>query len=207
MHMHSEWLGNTTYGGWETVTEGLGTDSVVYSFGVGTDMSWDLELIRRFGCRVYAFDPNPVAVAFVGAQTLPSELRFTPTGIAAYDGTQSFWGREGKVSTSTVKKIGGREDLPVRTLETLMRERGHERVDVLKLDIEGSEFSVVPRIVSLPIRQILLEMHTRFYRHGWKGLRRMWGWYLARRLFRALKRSGFVLVNEAGDDYTFYRPL
>src|SRR3989344_3995520 len=149
----TEFLGGKEYGGWETVVDGLHKGSVVYSFGVGEDLSWDLAMIERFHCTVYAFDPNPVAVRHVAGAALPKELVFAPLGIASYDGIQTFWGREGKVSTSTVKKIGKREDLPVKTLATLMRERGHTHIDVLKLDIEGSEFGVVPRIAALPISQ------------------------------------------------------
>ena len=33
-------------------------DSVVYSFGVGTDVSWDKEMIQRFDVTVHAFDPR-----------------------------------------------------------------------------------------------------------------------------------------------------
>ncbi len=33
----------------------------------------------------------------------------------------------------------GRFHLPVRTLRSLMKELGHDHLDVLKLDVEGSE--------------------------------------------------------------------
>ena len=49
----------TEYGGHTLATAGLHTGSVVYSFGVGEDVSFDVALIQRFGSIVHAFDPTP----------------------------------------------------------------------------------------------------------------------------------------------------
>ena len=48
----------TTYGGYAVVPAALGPESIVYSFGVGQDASFDLALIERFGATVHAFDPT-----------------------------------------------------------------------------------------------------------------------------------------------------
>ena len=48
---------------WAIWTEPLSTGSVIYSFGVGDNVAWDLEMIRRFGCTVHAFDPTPASTA------------------------------------------------------------------------------------------------------------------------------------------------
>src|SRR5262245_54899591 len=54
------------YGEWKTVTSPpLNKDSVVYAFGVGHEASWDLEIIKRFGCDVHAFDMAPGVIAWV----------------------------------------------------------------------------------------------------------------------------------------------
>jgi FkbM family methyltransferase len=203
--MPMEFIGDLAYGGRHTVTEGLDKNSVIYSFGIGTNVSWDLELIKRFGCKIYAYDPNPIAAHFIKQSNLPDNFIFKPVGLASYDGVQYFYGRKGKVSTSTVKRIGERASLPVRRLQTLMQENGHAAIDVLKIDIEGSEFFILPAITSLPVRQILVEIHTHFYRHGLKGLRRLWGKYLTARALRALKRSGFTLKKQDNEEDTFLR--
>ena len=43
-------------------TKDLNSKSVVYSIGIGTDASFDLELINTFNCEIYGFDPtqNPL---------------------------------------------------------------------------------------------------------------------------------------------------
>ena len=53
-----EFLGSD-YGGWCICPENLTADSVVYSFGVGEDISFDLALIERFGLRVMLLIPTP----------------------------------------------------------------------------------------------------------------------------------------------------
>jgi hypothetical protein len=47
------------YGGWDVVLDGITKDSVVYSFGIGDDASFDLELIDRYNLVIHAFDPTP----------------------------------------------------------------------------------------------------------------------------------------------------
>ena len=63
-------LGDLNYGGYMLPESLLGEDSVCYLAGTGEDISFDLGVIARFGCRVYALDPVPRA-----ASTSPSRRR------------------------------------------------------------------------------------------------------------------------------------
>lgn len=47
---------------------------------------------------------------------------------------------------------------------SIMRELGHTQIDLLKIDIEGSEFSVIEDVLNnnVPVRQICVEIHDRF---------------------------------------------
>ena len=53
----------------------------------------------------------------------------------------------------------------MRTLHTLMRERGHTWVDLLKMDIEGWEWTVLDGIIRkgspLPVSQAQIEFHVK----------------------------------------------
>ncbi len=56
--------------------------SVVYSFGVGRNLAWDVEMIRHFGVTIHAFDPTPGAVEWATTTRLPENVHFHPVGAA-----------------------------------------------------------------------------------------------------------------------------
>jgi FkbM family methyltransferase len=193
------------FGGWSIRPEGLGPASVVYSFGVGDNVAWDLEMIRRFGCTVHAFDPTPASVAWVARQSLPPQFVFHDCGIASYDGTLDFYPprKEGNTHYSHERRgrwfdrrkpVGGR----VERLSTIMRRLGNDHIDVLKIDVEGSEFEVIPDVVqsAIPVEQLLVEIHYRFRSRSFRQ---------GMALIDRVKASGMrcVHVSERGFEFSF----
>jgi FkbM family methyltransferase len=158
----------SAYGGWDVVPDGLGAGSIVYSFGVGEDISFDLELIRRFGCTVRAFDPTPRSIEWVRMQDIPSQFVLHEYGIAATDGEITIYPPENPayVSHTMIPGLSDRPGIlvPVKSLGTIMKTLGHERIDLLKMDVEGAEYEVIEGLVDSPVRpgQILVEFHHRF---------------------------------------------
>ena len=157
------------YGGWDIVTTGIDTHSVVYSFGVGEDASFDLALIEKFNLVVHAFDPTPKSIEWVKRQRLPDRFVMHDFGIAAFDGDVAFNPPEnpGHVSHTLLERPSTKAkaiSVPVKKLGTIMKELGHDRIDVLKMDIEGAEYDVIGDISQSDIRprQILVEFHHRF---------------------------------------------
>ena len=71
----------TEYGAHTVCRDGLSANSVVYSFGVGEDASFDLELIGRFGCTIHAFDPTPRSIAWVAGQCRPRPFGADPSNV------------------------------------------------------------------------------------------------------------------------------
>jgi len=161
-----EFLG-TAYGGFGAVLDGVGPQSIVYSFGVGEDVSFDVALIQRTGASVFAFDPTPRAGAWVASQALPPQFRFFPYGIATYDGTARFFPPidPAHVSHSLLSSGFGANpiEVDVRQISTLSAMLGHRRIDLLKMDIEGAEYDVLDDVLAcgLPVHQILVEFHDR----------------------------------------------
>lgn len=191
------------YGGWPVLPDRLGPESVVYSFGVGEDVSFDLALIARFGVRVHAFDPTPRSRAWIERQALPERFTFHPVGIAAHDGTARFHAPtiQDHVSYSVLDEAhvqGETVEAPVRRLATLADELGHERVDVLKLDVEGAEYEVLDDLMDadVAIGQLLIEFHHRFASVGLQATRD------ALRLLHARGWRIFA-VSPSGEEYGF----
>src|SRR5271156_955138 len=117
---------------WTIVTSDLQPNSVIYSGGVGEDITFEQELIRRFGVTIHIFDPAPVAARTVALANTEG-LLFRPVGLAASSvGTFSIGGG---TASSTWLKAGGSETLPCTNLTREMEINGHDSIDLLKIDI------------------------------------------------------------------------
>lgn len=154
--------------GWPVLPGLMNSDSVVYSFGVGSNVDWDLEMIDRFGVQIHAFDPTPESIEWVARQQLPREFHFHDYGIAAFDGVLNFYPpkKPGRINYSQDKRKFNQSDQPqvagqVCRLSTILRRLGHARIDVLKIDVEGTEFDCLPEILNarIEIGQLLVEVH------------------------------------------------
>ncbi len=166
------------YGGYWLDASMIDSGAVVYSLGIGEDISFDLSLIERFGVDVQAFDPTPKVKKWLAAQSLPRQFHFREVGIAGHDGEETFYlpPRENWVSHSVMQaRQYGRASLrfPVMRLSTAMQLLGHRRIDVLKMDIEGAEYAVIEEIVGerIPLKQLLVEFHHRLSSVGTRKTR------------------------------------
>jgi FkbM family methyltransferase len=143
------------YGGWYVPVALLGRDSVVYSVGVGEDVTFDAELHRRCGCIIHAFDPTPRAQRYV-ERIQPAGITFHPYGIWSSEGTVRFYAPQDPSHVShSILNLQGTEAFfegEVRTLRAAMEELGHQRIDLLKMDIEGAEYAVLYDMLATGVR-------------------------------------------------------
>lgn len=157
------------YGGWDVVTTSIDSHSIVYSFGVGEDASFDTALIKKFNLTIHAFDPTPKSIEWVKRQRFSDRFVMHDYGIAAFDGVISFYPPENPdhVSHTLLDRPSTKAkaiSVAVKKLSTIMNELGHDQIDVLKMDVEGAEYDVIKDIDKAGIRpqQILVEFHHRF---------------------------------------------
>lgn len=165
LEMPSVFLGSA-YGGYAVCLDRVSEQSVVYSFGVGEDVSFDIAIMERFGVTVHAFDPTPRSIAWVEKQHLPERFVMHPWGLAAYDGVARFSPPENPdhISHTVLERSrasGPAIEVPVYKLSTIAARLGHQRIDVLKMDVEGAEYEALDDIVraEIPVGQILVEFH------------------------------------------------
>ncbi|TWU55489.1 FkbM family methyltransferase [Rubripirellula reticaptiva] len=197
----AKYLGSV-YGGWPVIPSLINADSIIYSFGVGQDISFDLAMIELFHCKVQAFDPTPICKEWISQQSLPPKFFFHPIGVAGQDGTITMYLPivEGSVSCSEqqTSRIQSSVQVPVQRVETIMREQNDAHIDVLKMDIEGSEIGVIDDLIKTLIRpgQLLVEFHHRINRSGIATTKRSVG---------LLQSVGYQLfhVSELGDEFSF----
>jgi FkbM family methyltransferase len=156
----------TPYGGWKIPEGLLDADSICYCVGAGADISFDLELIRRYGVKVRGIDPVE-EFERTALQQAEGEPRFSfrRAAVTTQDGTLrmqvSHDPGSKSVSAAGLYDSDSWVEAPGRTLPSLMRDFGDERIDLLKLDIEGAEYAVLPTIdlASLGVRIFATQLH------------------------------------------------
>ncbi|KAF9112953.1 hypothetical protein BGX27_002499 [Mortierella sp. AM989] len=115
---------------------------VIYSFGVNYETRFEGEMLERTDCEIYAYDAS---VTHMGVEAQSPRSHFKPYYIGKTDHVDS----EGKVW---------------KTLKTLMKENGHDWIDILKVDIEGNEYQTFDAIMDdfdvLPFSQLQMELHV-----------------------------------------------
>ncbi len=172
--------------------------AIVYSAGVGKDISFELDLLNKFNARIFIFDPSPT-----GRKTMESiekkHIYFYPKGIAEKTG-KVFFSKPAnlKEGSYTLSNINKGEAFDCISISDFFKKMNHKKVDLLKIDIEGFEYGVIEDILrnELPITQIVLEFH-----HFLTG-----GSYLKTLVYlRKLNRAGYSLISKDVDNYTFIR--
>jgi FkbM family methyltransferase len=196
------------YADWSFCPDAIREDSVIYSFGVGGDISFDLQLMKHFDLHIHAFDPSPESVAWIENQDLPDAFHFYPYGLAAMDGEISFAepsdpGIHSLFTTHSEEKAGEglvQHVLPVHRLSTIVKKLGHQKIDILKMDIEGAEYEVIEDIITLPVpvSQVLIEFHHRFTHIGLKR---------TRQAIAKLNGAGYKIfkVSATGEEFSFIK--
>ena len=157
----------TEYGGWTIIPEALSDSSVVYSFGIGEDASFDLEVIAHYGVEVHAFDPTPKSIRWVKNQTWPAQFHFYPLGIGASDRMATFYPPENPdhVSHTILPRnaaLGQAIQVQLLRLKTIADMLDHDEITILKMDIEGAEYEVIDDLIKtseIRVQQVLVEFH------------------------------------------------
>lgn len=194
-------------GDWVFCPTPLNDRSVVYTFGVGNDVSFDTGVAEQFGCDVHGFDPTPRAAEWVRSQKLTDKFKFHELGIASIDGTLEFHQPKSDASYhfTPVQRYENGESVrtveaPVRRLTTIMRDVGHDHVDLLKLDIEGGEYDVIDDLLENNVLpgQLLVEFHHMYATIPWAK---------TRDAVAALRKAGYGImhISPRTYEYTFMR--
>ena len=192
----------TGAGAWTIHPGTLGHGGIVYSLGVGNDIGFDLALIAKYGVGVFAFDPTPESVAWLARQQLPAGFHHIKSAILDFDGSALFTRSQGIQYGLHRKGITSDDQVQVdvHRLTTVMGWFEHNRIDLLKLNIEGGEYAVIEDVVRsrILVRQMVVEFHHRLP-----------GMHVSQteRAVECLNQAGFRIFNisDNGKEYSFIR--
>jgi FkbM family methyltransferase len=205
LKLPTHWFGNP-HAGFYVYTRHLNTESIVYSFGVGEDISFDLELIKQIQCKVFAFDPTPKSIQFV-QNKLNEKFIFHDIGISNKNGKEIFYMPPDKkfVSGSTINRWGSTNDrnyiqVQMKTFGSIIKDLNHSTIDLIKMDIEGAEYDVIVDILStnIYVKQIVVEFHHRFSKEQLQK---------TKKTILKLRSAGYKLIAVSAnkEEFTFLR--
>jgi hypothetical protein len=141
----------------------IANGSVIFSVGIGNDVTFDAAMVRQHAARVFCFDPTVSRQQFEqlingkrGARQRgnppfsPEEralISFHSFGLGAKDDLIAMWRAPNyKTMAYPYRRPGNKKEpdlhLPLLRLQTLMLIARVARVDVLKVDIEAGEYGL-----------------------------------------------------------------
>ena len=162
-----------SYGEWEFSPQYLGDDAIIYSLGVGDSIEFDLKIINHYKVLVFAFDPTPYAMEWIDKQVIPKELKFYPWAVSGKDGefkmTQrvNHKGHKSEIMWTELLPNEHSEKsitVPSLTIFSIMKKLSHQKIDLMKVDVEGAEYEIIDHLIQYNIKpkQLLIEFHHRF---------------------------------------------
>jgi len=188
------------YGGCWVATDNLDKEElVVFSFGLGEDITFDLEMTKHFECKVYGFDPTPKSIRYIESLQFNKNFKLIKCALSDTCGVLQFNlpDNENLVSGS-LEKINSQNIIEVdsKDLQTICTELDIEKIDILKMDIEGSEYKVIRNMIENKIfpKQLLIEYHHFFDSISNNDTKES---------IRLLLDNGYELFHIDGYDYCF----
>lgn len=197
----------STYGGWCVCKDALPKNAIIYSLGIGEDITFDLEMIANINARIFAFDPTPRSAQWIKQQKPSMNFKFYPYAIAGLDGFIDFYPPDDPehVSYSILPKTSDYKEtmkVPAYKISTLVNKMAHKKIDILKMDIEGAEYDAIDDlfISGLDISQILVEFHHRF-----PGV----GIAKTKEAINKLHKMGYraFFISKNGEEYSFIKQI
>ncbi|GAB1603511.1 methyltransferase-like protein 24 [Argonauta hians] len=141
-------VGSVGDGGWFVCLDGIYHPTIpclVYSFGIGDDSSFDVQMKKMFGCEVHSFDP------FVNKTVVPNIRSLNFHSIGIIDESRTVDGQH-FMSLTDIRKY----------LNHSMRS-----LTILKMDVEMAEWHSLRKAMSDrqldSVKQLLVEFHLLSY--------------------------------------------
>lgn len=160
----------TNYGGWPILLDHLNQDSICYCGGAGLDISFEKSLSEKYNCNFIIIEPIKKYIEKLKPQVKNFEkIKFINLGLDKSENILNF-NNAGGISYSHFHRENKTESIDTIKLSNLMKQNNHSRLDLFKMDIEGSEYGIIDDIIenNLDIDVINVEFHGNWM-GGWKS--------------------------------------
>ena len=161
--------GDEQDGGWWICHGNKRTNCVVYSFGIRDNFSFDHYMVQHHQCEVHGFDPSPVGLASQEQYELSGTTDSTTKG----SGSAQYhsYGLGSRDSTFGPGKVPFRwpglgylqdsntQPWKLKRLPTIMKELKTMTLTILKVDVEGAEWDMLPDLINTDWEEAFMELH------------------------------------------------
>ena len=154
------------YGYWVVPVDWIDSSWTCYCVGAGGDITFERELLARYSPTVRSFEPDE---DYVG------RIEISPEHAARFSAYQmAITPANGPIRMQRTHIPGSRSlspvhlydtedyvEVPGRSLRSLMEEFGDDRVELLKVDVEGGEYDLVPTLdlAAMGVRVFCIQLH------------------------------------------------
>lgn len=191
------------------IVDKLNDHSIVVDLGTGRDADFSQNLIRRYGLKAYGFDPtkknHPNLDSIV--KKTKGLFKYYKYAISDTNGTKTFFESLENISGSffndhiNVKRDAIRSyDVQTIRLDTIFDILNINHIDLLKMDIEGEEYSVLSSVSDATLKridQIAVEFHHHCIDH--------FSVADTRNIIQILENAGFISHTTDYINYLFFR--
>ena len=125
----------------------LTAESIVFDVG-GYSGDFAAELSERFGCKIYIFEPVPEFYQrCVNRFENNKKITCFNYGLSSANGFLDIGLAENASSFSSPHATGETQKVQIRSIVECIKELNINKIDLMKINIEGGEFDVLPAII------------------------------------------------------------
>ncbi len=132
-----------------TEVDGLTEGRIVMDVGGDTGV-WAMELYQRYAPRLYVFEPNPRSVEILRERFKDLNAEIFPFGLGSSNETcrLSDDGMGSSVYDASLNyDAANKFDIQIRDVQEVFEELDVAEVDLIKINIEGGEYDLLPRLI------------------------------------------------------------
>ncbi|MTI17627.1 FkbM family methyltransferase [Rhodobacteraceae bacterium RKSG542] len=141
----------------------LSKDSVVFDIG-GYHGDFASAIYERYGCKVYVFEPSKAFYDLCEKrfEENPNIVCFN-YGLSDADGEFDLSDEGDGSSVVSSSKGGDAEKVRVRSISSVYEELGSPKIALMKINIEGGEYSLLPQLIQDEIVPSIDHLQIQFH--------------------------------------------
>jgi len=128
----------------------------------GFEGQWASDIVAMYGCRIHIFEPIPEFAEGIERRFARNPLiTVHPVGLSSQDGT-AVAAVAGDASSH--HRRGDRSvKIKLRAAEAIMDELGCERIDLMKVNIEGAEYDLLDHMIAQGMISRVRDLQVQFH--------------------------------------------